>query len=118
MTRFAVAVIILALTGCVSWSPFPRPSPPLLAKADRLAAAGQYVDALDAYDELLAKYPDDSSVPRARARRDTVARLLAVQAELARVRETLVKRDAELARVRADLEHLKQIDMDLERRRR
>ena len=118
----------------------------LLVQADRLLTQGQYGGALEAYGEILAKYPDTDEAGRARSGRETLANLLAArahisrlaaemkaqEAELARTREQVAARDGELARarqeiarltaeadrLRADLENLKKIDIDLERRRK
>ena len=126
----AVALPML-LAGCTSAffaNPFAGAS---LAKADRLAAEGDYRSAVAAYDEFLAQYAADSQAVRARASRDAVASVITtrdeisrLQQELARVREELAKREGDLTRVRqeaerlrADLERLKQIDLQLEKRK-
>ena len=133
MTRIAPVVLLaMALAGCASWNvwPFARPSSAALARADRLAAEGDYSAAVAAYDEFLVKYADDPAAPRVRMSRDTIAAILAnreelarLRQELARLREDLAKREGDLARVRqeaerlrTDLERLKQIDLRLERR--
>ena len=146
MTRILLAVMIVPLVGCASWSPLPRPSATLLVQADQLVTQGQYADALEAYEQILAKYPDATEAARARPSREAIAELLAgrarigrltagmkaQEAELARIREQVAARDSELSRARAeiarltadterlrtDLEHLKRIDLDLERRRK
>jgi hypothetical protein len=139
-----IAVILGLLAGCASWpatwSPralLSHPSSTLFERADRLVADRQYEDALEAYDQILAKYPDADEAGRARAARDVLAGLLAArariarlsaeirvkEAELARAREQLSAREGDLLRtrqeaerLRADLEQLKRIDIDLERR--
>lgn len=126
MRRIVPAVLLaLALAGCASWNvwPFSRPSSAALARADRLAAEGDYPAAVAAYDEFLAKHGADAEAPRVRVSRDTLAAILALRQELARLREDLAKREGELARVRqeterlrTDLERLKQIDLRIERR--
>jgi signal transduction histidine kinase len=135
--RAAVLVgAVLLVAGCATW-PW-RPASRLLDQGDALAARGDYAGAVRAWDELLARYPDDPAAPAALARRDTTAALLAAREELARVRGELAAREAELGRarqelarlgaeaerlrseaerLRADLEHLKRIDLRLERRR-
>ena len=146
MTRWVLVVIIGAVAGCVVSSPAPRPSATLLAQADRLMTQGRYAGALEAYGEILAKYPDAEEAVRARSSRETLAGLLAAraqvarltadmkaqEAELVRTREQVAARDGELQRarqeiarltaeadrLRADLESLKKIDIDLERRRK
>ena len=153
MTRWALVVIIGAIAGCVLSTPPSRPSEMLLVRADGLVADGQYADALEAYGEILTKYPDTDEAGRARRSRETLGNLLAARAqiarltteiktqevqmkaqevELARVRGEVTARDGELAkarqeiarltaeadRLRGDLENLKNIDIDLERRRK
>lgn len=126
MRRIVPAVLLaLALAGCASWTvwPFSRPSSSALARADRLAAEGDYPAAVAAYDEFLAKHGADAEAPRVRVSRDTLAAILALRQELARLREDLAKREGDLAKVRqeterlrTDLERLKQIDLRIERR--
>ena len=125
-----VAVLPLILAGCVT-GPFARPPTAMLAKADRLAAAGDYGSAIVAYDAFLAQFADDAKAPRARVSREAVVSILTsrdeiarLQQELARLREELAKREGDLTRVRqeaeklrADLERLKQIDLQLEKRK-
>jgi len=141
VTRIALAAVILAfaLAGCASWFASERPSATLLVKADGLVDQGEYARAIDAYDELLARYPDDAAAPRARSSRIAVARLVAAREEadrlrrdleaarqslaaregdLQRTRQELQRVTAESERLRADLERLKRIDLELERRRR
>ena len=135
MRRIGLAAVLLLLTaGCASWPagwPLARPSATLLAEADRLAVAGEYARAVVAYDEVLGRYPDDGEAPRALARRDALASILAAREDLARLRQEvgrladdLGRREAELARLKqelarrqAELERLKQIDMRLPQRR-
>jgi hypothetical protein len=125
-----VAVLPALLAGCLAGG-FAGPSTEMLAKADRLAAEGDYRSAIVAYDAFLTRYGDDSKASRARMSRDAVASVLTtrdeiarLQHELARVREELTKREGDLARVRqeadrlrADLERLKQIDLQMEKRK-
>jgi chromosome segregation ATPase len=101
--------------------------------------AGQYADALDAYEQILAKYPDANEAARARISRDALTELLAARArigrltasmkaqevEIARMRDELARARAEITRLtadadrlRTDLEQLKRIDIDLERPRK
>jgi hypothetical protein len=137
MRRWGIAVLIALVAGCAT-GPFAPPSGTMLAKADRLAADGEYHSAIVAYDAFLAQYANDAKAPRARVSRDAVASVLTtreqiarLQQELVRVREELAKRDGELAkrdgdlarvrqeaeRLRADLERLKQIDLQMEKRK-
>jgi len=126
MRRVGIGVLGVLLAGCAV-----GPSTTMLAKADRLAAEGDYRAAVVAYDAFLARYADDAKAPRARGSRDAVTSVLTtrdeiarLQHELARMREELAKREGDLARVRqeaerlrADLERLKQIDLQLEKRK-
>ena len=139
MTPWALVVIIVTIAGCAASAPSPRPSAMVLVRADRLVAQGQYAEALAAYEEVLAKYPDTDEAGRARSSRDTLGNLLAARAqivrlnadmkaqeaqmktqdaELARARQEIARLTAEADRLRADLENLKKIDIDLERRRK
>ena len=135
MTRWALVVIILTVAGCVLADPPPRspaqqpvrPSATLLARADGLAADGQYADALEAYGEIVAKYPATDEASRALRSRETVNNLLAARAqinkltaemkaqevqmktqetELARVRGEVTARDGELAKARQEIARL------------
>lgn len=130
MRCVGIAVLIALVAGCAT-GPFAGPSATMLAKADRLAADGEYRSAIVAYDAFLAQYADDAKAPRARVSRDAVASVLTtreeiarLQQELVRVREELAKRDGDLTRVRqeaerlrTDLERLKQIDLQMEKRK-
>jgi hypothetical protein len=139
LTRWALVVIIVTIAGCAASAPPPRPSAMVLVRADRLVAERQYAEALEAYEEILAKYPDADEAGRARSSRDTLGSLLASRAqivrltaevkaqeaqmkaqdaELARARQEIARLTAEADRLRADLENLKKIDIDLERRRK
>ncbi|HEY3064844.1 MAG TPA: hypothetical protein VGL09_03585 [Methylomirabilota bacterium] len=129
---FAAALsLALALGGCASWSARHQ-SHALLEEADRRLERLDYLGALEAYDEILLRYPDSAGATRARARREPLveaARLRAViaarEAEILRLREEVGRRQADVARLageaeqlRADLEQLKKIDLRLERPRR
>jgi septal ring factor EnvC (AmiA/AmiB activator) len=136
MRRLWVVALPLLLVACAT-GPFATRSA-MLARADRLAADGNYGSAMAAYDAYLARHADDPEAARARASREAVASVLTtrdeiartrdeiarLQQELARVREELAKREGDLTRVRqeadrlrADLERLKQLDLQLEKRK-
>ena len=148
MIRRALGVLLVSVlvTACASapisswrWTSWPfTPASTALAKAERLAEEGQYQQAVAAYDEFLAVHADDGQAPRALANRDLIAGYLTARADVARVRQDLTAREAEVARLReelarvreelargrqesdrlrADLERLKQIDLRQERRR-
>jgi hypothetical protein len=97
----------------------------LLDRADRQIARGDYVAAVRTYDEVLARYPDDPAAPRALAARDILGSLLAAREDISRLQKELTAREAELGRIkqdleslRGDLENLKRLDLREERRRR
>lgn len=129
MKRVWVVALPMLLAACAV-GPFATRSA-MLARADRLAAEGDYGSARAAYDAFLARHADDPAAARARVSRDAVASVLTtrdeitrLQNELARVREELAKREGDLTRVRqeaerlrADLERLKQLDLQLEKRK-
>jgi hypothetical protein len=101
------AVLAIALGGCASadW-PF-NGSASLLARADRLADRQQYEPALRTYDEFLARFPTDPAAPRAQKSRDTIASIVTGRG---------LRQETE--RLRADLEKLKEVDLNLERKKR
>jgi septal ring factor EnvC (AmiA/AmiB activator) len=129
MRRVWTIALPLLLAACAT-GPFATRSA-MLARADRLAADGDYRSAMVAYDAYLARHADDPDATRARASREAVASVLTTRAEiarlqqeLARVREELARREGDLTRVRqeadrlrADLERLKQLDLQLEKRK-
>lgn len=137
MRRPALGVVLVSalFTACASGPfasrPFVRASTVSLAKAERLTEEGQYQRAVAAYDEFLAVHADDAQAPRALATRDAIAGFLTARVELARLRQDLTAREAEVARLReelarvrqeserlrADLERLKEIDLRQDRRR-
>jgi hypothetical protein len=126
--RKVIVIVVMAVVaggGCAGadW-PF-NGSASLLARADRFADRHQYESALRSYDEFLARYPTDPAMPRALKSRDTIASIVTGRAELARLRSELAARDGELARLRqeterlrGDLEKLKEVDLNLERKKR
>ena len=117
--RLAAALVLLATAagGCASWSawtssrpPWQTPAATALERADRHAERGEYAQAVAAYDEYLARYPDDGEARRALQTRDALATIVTLRQEVTRLRD-------ELAKLRTDLERLKQLDLGLERRR-
>lgn len=122
MTRWVLVIIIGAIAGCASSSPPSRPwaTPPsrpsatLLVHADRMVIAGHYAGALEAYGEILAKYPDADEADRARGSREAIAALLAARAHVARLTVDMKAQEAELARTR---EHVAAREHDLARAR-
>src|SRR2546428_127962 len=106
--RISVVAPLLPLLarGCASLPPWPWWYGPELVKADRLVEQGDYAGAVAAYDACLPRHGADA---RVRMSRNTVASILALQREIARLREDLAKREA-------DLERLKELDLRIERR--
>jgi hypothetical protein len=126
----AIALVLVALTGCASW-PFVGRGASIVAEADRMAREGDFTGAVAKYDEYLARYPEGWSATRALESRDTLAATLTARAEASRLRQEVMRlreeaarRELDLVRVRqeaerlrSDLERLKQIDLRLERTR-
>jgi hypothetical protein len=73
-------------------------------KADRLVDQGEYARAVQAYDELLERYPDDAAALRAPSRREAIVRLVAAREEVERLRQALSARERELQQAREALE--------------
>jgi hypothetical protein len=112
--RLALAVLALVLVGCASGGLALDGAAALLARADGLADRQQYEPALRAYDEFLSRYPGDPAAELARLRSELAAR----DAELAAREAELVKLRQLTERLRADLEKLKEVDLNLERKKR
>ena len=133
MIRLAmVALAALLVSGC---SLVTSDAARALADADARAVQGDYPLALSAYEAYLKRFPDDDGAPRARAMRTMIAELVASRADLATLRDQLARargegaevarlrqelnvRQAEVTRLREDLEALKRTDLEMERRRR
>ena len=120
---FATGVIGVLFVGCAMFS---SPARDLLNQADTKLAAEDYNGALALYTEMVDGYPNDAQAARARATRAALERLRSVQTELGRaqseelprVRRELSDRQsevnqlkAEMAKLRADLERLRNIDL-------
>ena len=130
LTMVALAAVLMS--GCsLATSDAAR----ALADADARAVQGDYPLALSAYEAYLKRFPYDEGAPRARAMRTMIAELVASRADLAtlrdqlarargegaevaRLRQELTVRQAEVTRLREDLEALKRTDLEMERRRR
>jgi hypothetical protein len=111
--------------SCASLSP--EPAKTLLDQADAMLVAENYGGALALYAGFVQAHPDDTQAARARATRTALDRLLLSQSELDHLRRSdelpLLKRDisdrqsevdrlkAEMAKLRADLERLRNIDL-------
>ncbi len=100
-SRPLTLVLGLLVSGCAMFSP---QSSRLLARADEQLVVGQYRRALGLYDEFLKAYPTDPAAPRARATRNVLDRLLSSQAEI--------------ERLKVDLERLRSIDLPREPQKR
>jgi TolA-binding protein len=98
LSRQLLAASLFLLVGCTA-----APNA-LLDRADRQIAQGDYIAAVRTYDELLARYPDDSAALRAWAGRDILGGLLAARDDVSRLRKELTAREAELGRIKQDLE--------------
>ncbi|MGH7389014.1 MAG: hypothetical protein ACREM3_06085 [Candidatus Rokuibacteriota bacterium] len=107
VTRWlTVLLLISAPAGCVS---MPVLGPALLlAQADRHAREGAWERAVAAYDEYLARFPDDSSAPRVLESRDELAAMLTARAELTRRREEVARLRDELARLQDERARLRE----------
>jgi len=110
--RPVASLVLLAalLGGCAGWPAFLRPGGEALARADRLADAGDYAAALAAYDAYLVTHADAGEAPRARTSRDVLRAVLGARAEVGRLRAELAglqaaleAREGELTRTRVDL---------------
>jgi DNA repair exonuclease SbcCD ATPase subunit len=100
-----------------------------LARADAELIAGNYRAAIAVYDHFLSLAPDDVASPRAQAVREAIDRLLSAQTaarrlereaghledEIEQLRSELAVSRKEAARLRADVDQLKQVAADLER---
>jgi DNA repair ATPase RecN len=82
-----------------------------LRRADDQVVAAQYRSAITLYDEFLRQHPGDPAVPRVRAARSVAERLLTAQTEIERLRREADSRQAEIDRLKADLERLRRIDL-------
>lgn len=97
----------------------------LLSQADTKLVDGDYSGAISLYGEFAAAKHDHAQAPRARATQAVLERMLAVQSEITRAqnsgeaaRRELTERQAEadrlkaeVAKLRTDLERLRNIDL-------
>ena len=129
----AILMTGMLSAGCASLPPEPAKAPAktpaktLLDQADARMTAEDYSGALVLYAQFVQADPDNAQAARARATRTALDRLLASQTELDRVkqddelprlRRELLERHseadrlkAEIAKLRADLERLRNIDL-------
>ena len=99
-------MLLAATAGCVS-SAILGPER-LLARADRQAQEGAWDQALRSYDEYLARFPDDRSMPRAVESRDRLIATLTARNELTRWREEVARLRDEVNRLRAERMRLRE----------
>jgi thioredoxin-like negative regulator of GroEL len=125
----AILMTGMLSAGCASLPPEPAKAPAktLLDQADARMTAEDYSGALALYAQFVQADPDNAHAARARATQTALDRLLAFQTELERVkqddelprlRRELLERHseadrlkAEIAKLRADLERLRNIDL-------
>lgn len=85
--------------------------------ADPASGLRDYRAAHAAFSQLLAEYPESRWAPDARAWEATLGELLAREDEATRVKLQLRWREAEAAELRGQVQQLRKVDLDLERRR-
>lgn len=134
MRKLCVIVMTAVLYAGCATSPDQEPERrlSLLEQADAKLAAPDYRGAVSLYSQFLTANPSDPQVPRARATMAALDRLLVVQTELARVQQQDLPRmqrehtdrqaeterlRGEVAKLKADMERLRNIDLkELQRR--
>ena len=122
MKALALTALALVVTGCAI-APA-RPAERLIDRGDALMEQGDYRAAAAAYNQVVTKYPEDRLAPSAMVRRDAAAAIRAAREEIARLLADLSARESEVTRqrqeidrLRADVETIKQTDLQLERKR-
>ena len=131
--KLFIAFAILTLAGCAAKPPSvdEDASSKLLNDADAMLAAQDYTGAISSYSEFVTAMAEHPQAARARATQAALERLLAAQAAVARVQQTgdaarreLTERQAEtdrlkgeVAKLRADLERLRNIDLQPQRQK-
>jgi hypothetical protein len=122
---FVTLIVGMLCVGCTA--PAPAPSKSLLDEADAKLIAEDYKGASASYGEFVKANPGNAQAARARATRTALDRLLDSQTEverakrneeLPRLRRELTDRQSEVdrlkaesAKLRADLERLRNIDL-------
>ena len=127
-----IALVMLTLAGCGTMlSVGDDASNRLLNQADAKLAAEDYKGAISSYSEFVTAMAEHPQAPRARATQAALERLVAAQAAIARAQQTgdaarreLTERQAEtdrlkgeVAKLRADLERLRSIDLQPQRQK-
>ena len=97
--RAAIAFVLggVLAGGCTTLST------PVLGRADEEMAAARYRDASQLYEAFLRAHPDHPAAVRARAAQGALDKLLAAEAETARLKAALAEREAETAQLRQEL---------------
>jgi hypothetical protein len=124
---FAIVMAGMLCAGCASTVPSPEPARNPLDLADAKTAAADYRGAQALYAEFVNAKPADPQAARARAMQAVLDRLLSAQTELERLsrseevprlRREIAERQGEVehlkaenAKLRADLERLRNIDL-------
>jgi hypothetical protein len=120
-----IAFVMLALGGCATSPVDEDAGSKLLSEADAKLAAADYPGAIDAYSEFVTAMGKHPQAGRARATQAALERLVAAQEAMARAQQTgdaarreLTERQAEterlkgeVAKLRSDLERLRNIDL-------
>jgi len=124
---FLIVMAAMLCTGCASLAPSPDPAKNSLDRADAKMAAADYSGAQALYAEFVNANPGNPQAARARATQAALDRLLSSQTEaerlnqsdeIPRLRREIADRQGEVdhlkaenARLRADIERLKNIDL-------
>jgi hypothetical protein len=125
---FVIVMTGMLCTGCAPIAPSPEPARNSLERADAKMAAADYRGAQALYAEFVNANPANPQAARARAIQAALDRLLSAQAEserlsqgdeVPRLRREIAERQGEVdhlkaenAKLRADLERLKNIDLE------
>ena len=127
-----IALATLTLGGCGTTPPVEEDaSGKLLNQADAMLAAEDYTGAIASYSEFVTARAEHPQAARARATQAALERLVAARAAVARAQQTgeatrreLTERQAEtdrlkaeVAKLRADLERLRNIDLQPQRQK-
>jgi len=124
---FLIVMAAMLCTGCASLAPSPDPAKNSLDRADAKMAAADYSGAQALYAEFVNANPGNPQAARARATQAALDRLLSSQTEaerlnqsdeIPRLRREIAERQGEVdhlkaenAKLRADIERLKNIDL-------
>ena len=125
---FLIVMAAMLCTGCASLAPSPDPAKNSLDRADAKMAAADYSGAQALYAEFVNANPGNPQAARARATQAALDRLLSSQTEserlnqsdeIPRLRREIAERQGEVdhlkaenAKLRADIERLKNIDLE------